>query len=445
MRRKFPLTDDMKALGKIFQSKGYRLYVVGGAVRDHVLGLENDDCDFTTDALPQEVMALFPHHVIPTGLQHGTVTVRFHRQSFEVTTFRSEGEYSDSRHPDSVTFVRSLESDLERRDFTINALCADCTDGHIVDMHDGLGDLKRRIVKAIGDAEERFHEDALRMLRACRFASRLDFNIEEKTFEAMKRNAPSIVKVSSERIREELFKTLMSDHPARGIELMRQCGILHFILPELEECVGVEQKGMHTLDVYNHQLATLQACARHGYPLPVRVACLLHDIGKPACREQKDDGYTFHGHDRAGSQIADGIMARLKCSNAEREKVTLLVREHMFNYTPEWSDGAVRRFINRVGKDNLEDLYRVRIADMEAISDHADPSLLFELEERVEKILEAKEPLSLKDLAIDGNDLIALGVPRGKEIGRILSMLLEKVLEDPSLNTREKLIGLAQS
>ena len=446
MRERCPLSGNIRALSEVFASRGYSLYLVGGAVRDYLLSLPNDDYDFATDARPQEVMDLFPHHVIPTGLQHGTVTVRFRKSSYEITTFRSESSYSDSRHPDSVTFVRSLESDLERRDFTINALAVDCRDGRIIDMHDGRGDLKRKLVRAIGRPDERFSEDALRMLRACRFAAKLGFTVETETFNAMCRLSGNIVKVSGERIREELFRIICSPHPAAGIELMRRSGLLHWILPELEACHGVEQMGLHHMDVYHHQLAALEVAREHSYPPEVRLAALLHDIGKPECRTVAPDGgsCTFYGHDRLSGEKTDVIMRRLKCSNAEREKVVLLVREHMFNYTSQWSDGAVRRFVSRVGKDNITDLIRLRIADAQSISSKPVLDPLWELEERVRKILEEKEPLGIRDLAIGGRELMALGVPQGPQLGRVLNQLLDLVLEDAALNTKENLRQKAQ-
>ena len=447
MRKTFPLNKDIKELGKIFHDHGYRLYLVGGAVRDWLIGIGNDDYDFTSDATPEEVMALFPHHTIPTGLKHGTVTVRFRKTSYEVTTFRSEGAYSDSRHPDSVTFVKSLESDLERRDFTINAFAADCTDGRIVDLHDGYRDLKRHLVRAIGRPEERFEEDALRMLRSCRFASRLDFDIEEATFEAMKKLCANIVKVSAERIRQELFKIIEGPHPVKGIELMRTSGLLHYILPELEECAGVEQLGFHQLDVYQHLLASLDSAARHDFPLPVRLAALFHDIAKPQCRREREDGdgYTFYGHDKEGGKIAFEIMSRLKCSNEERDTVALLVREHMFSCDDIQSEGAVRRFINRVGRNHLDWLFELRICDAEAIERRPRLDALWALEERVQRELERKAPLSVKDLAVNGNDLMQAGIERGPELGKTLNRLLEAVLDDASLNTKERLMDLVTS
>ena len=449
VKKEYSLDDNTGALGKIFSSHGWQLYLVGGAVRDYILGIPNDDYDYATDASPEEVMAMFPHHCIPTGLQHGTVTVRFRKQSYEVTTFRSEGDYSDGRHPDSVEFVRSLESDLERRDFTINAFAASCTDGHIIDMHGGYEDLENHTIRAIGNPHERFGEDALRMIRACRFASKLDFSIEDETFNAIKEKAGTILKVSQERIKEELFKIIGGPHPVKGIELMRKTGLLHYILPELERCTGVEQAGFHTLDVYAHTLRALDYAAKKGFGLYVRLAVLFHDIAKPECRrESSGEGrrYTFFGHDRAGAAMSEEIMKRLKCSNKEIETVSRLVAEHMFNYSPSWTDGALRRFIRRVGEDSLEMLFEVRQCDQSAI-DNLDPSLdtLSQLKARVKAELEKKNALSIKDLAVGGNDLIALGVKKGPDMGRTLSYLLDAVLEDPSLNEKDKLSRLALS
>ena len=456
VKKEYSLDDNTMALGKIFSSHGWQLYLVGGAVRDYILGIPNDDYDYATDASPDEVMAMFPHHCIPTGLQHGTVTVRFRKQSYEVTTFRSEGDYSDGRHPDSVKFVRSLESDLERRDFTINAFAASCTDGHIIDMHGGYDDLKNHTIRAIGNPHERFGEDALRMIRACRFASKLDFSIEDETFNAIKEKAGTILKVSQERIKEELFKIIGGPHPVKGIELMRKTGLLHYILPELERCIGVEQAGFHTLDVYSHTLRALDHAAKKGFDLYVRLAVLFHDIAKPECRRvSSEEGrrYTFFGHDREGAAMSEEIMKRLKCSNKEIETVSHLVAEHMFNYSPSWTDGALRRFIRRVGENSLEMgenslemLFEVRQCDQSAI-DNLDPSLdtLSQLKERIGAELEKKNALSIKDLAVGGNDLIKLGVKKGPVLGRTLSYLLDAVLEDPSLNEKEKLSQMALS
>ena len=442
--KKYPFNEKIKELSKCFASKGYSLYLVGGAVRDFLLKKKNDDYDFTTDALPEEIVALFPGKTIPTGIKHGTVTVLFKGESYEITTFRTEGSYTDSRHPDNVTFVRSLEEDLKRRDFTINAFAADTKDGHIIDLHDGYSDLKNGILRAIGDAKERFKEDALRMLRACRFAAKLNFTIEKSTFNAICDRASSIKKVSAERIKDELFSILSSSHPAKGIDLMRESKLLSYIIPELEWGIGCEQLGFHDKDVYTHILLTVQAAADASFPLSVRLAALFHDIAKPLCRAGNEEvGYTFYNHDTEGERLTREILLRLKCSNEEINHTALLVREHMFNYTPNWSDSAVRRFILRVGVNNIKDLFLLRLADMKAISGRMDFTSLEELDSRIRVELEKQNALSVKDLLINGNDLLSMGL-KGPIIGETLNYLLDNVIEDPSLNERSKLIELAK-
>lgn len=442
--KKYPVPKAIRELSKRFREGGYSLYLVGGAVRDYLLGTANHDYDFTTDALPEEVISLFEGHTIPTGLKHGTVTVRFKGEGYEVTTFRTESGYSDSRHPDKVEFVRSLSEDLRRRDFTINAFAVNTEDGDIIDLHEGYKDLKSRTIRAIGNPEERFHEDALRMLRACRFAAKLDFQIEPLTLEAIRDNSPSITNVSAERVREELVRTLMSAHPAKGLELMRVSGLMHYILPELEECYGVEQPGFHDKDVYHHILATVQASADEGYGEEVRLAALLHDIAKPECRSYSEERgrYTFFGHEVKGAEAAERIMRRLRFSNEETETVSLLVREHMFAYSPEWNDAAVRRFILRAGIANIKPLFELRMCDRKGTDGVMSFEPLRELDERIRCELDKESALTIKDLAIGGRDMMSIGL-KGPQIGRTLAYLLDNVIEDPQLNSKEKLLALA--
>lgn len=434
-----------KDLGAVFKDAGHSLYMVGGAVRDFLLGKPSDDVDFTTDATPEEVMALFPGKVIPTGIKHGTVTVRYRKESFEVTTFRSEGAYSDSRHPDSVTFVRDLAGDLMRRDFTINAFAADAITGEITDLHGGMADLEAKVIRAIGNPGERFSEDALRMLRACRFAAKLGFSVEEGTLEAIRKLSKNIRAVSAERIREELFKTLASPNPVIGIRLMKETGLLREVLPEVDALSGVSQGGFHTLDVFEHTMAALDEAAKRNSELVVRVAVLLHDIGKPSCMRTDGNRPTFHGHDKAGARMADSVMKRLKCSNDERGMVTLLVGEHMFHYTRDWSDGAVRRFMARVGDEAMPLLLELRRCDEAAIPLlPASERLTDELEERILREREKGSALSLKDLAVTGKDLMELGIPGGPGLGKCLNHLLSKVVEEGKGNTREELLAEAR-
>ena len=436
------LNKNIKELSNIFKIHNFNLYLVGGAIRDYKLGLNNDDYDFATDAKPEEVMSMFPHLSIPTGIKHGTVTVLFKQASYEITTFRTEGDYKDSRHPDTISFTRSLSTDLERRDFTINALAYDVENNKIIDLHQGNEDLEAKLIRAINNPLDRFTEDALRMLRACRFAAKLNFTLEEKTFQAIKELKERILLVSSERIREELFKIIESNNPSYGIKLLYNTGLLEYILPELFVTIGVEQGGVHTQDVFNHSLTTLENAK--DYPFYVKVAALFHDLGKVETKERKPDGsFSYYHHETVGEKITSNILKRLKCSNKEIEVISSLVKNHMFNYDSTWTDAAIRRFIHRVGVENLEYLYQLRRADALAIDPKAELALLEELISRVNKELEEKTFLLKSDLKINGNDLIALGL-KGKAIGQMIEELFCLVIQDPKLNTQESLINLAR-
>ena len=439
----FPVPSTIQRFSSRFKAAGFSLYIVGGAIRDHLLGLDNEDFDFTTDAQPNEVIGLFGH-VIPTGIEHGTVTVIFEKQMFEVTTFRSEGIYHDGRHPSSVTFIRGLEEDLKRRDFTINAFAAECDTGRIIDLNGGMEDLKARTIRAIGIPQKRFEEDALRILRACRIASKLNFSIEGETLKAMKSEKENLKKVSSERIREELFKLVASDHPSVGLQYMHKCSILSTLFPALAKGDGIEQGGMHHQDILQHNIAACQAAADRAFPLSVRLAALFHDIGKSEVIKEADGKNTFYSHESVSARETRAILQYLKASNEQRRLVTHLVGEHMFNYQSEWSDSAVRRFVTRVGLENIPLLFQVRIADQIAIHGEPNTTLIDELQNRIDAILAAKDALSIKDLAIGGKELMKMGM-KGKEIGTTLSYLLETVLDDPKQNNTEHLLTLAKN
>ena len=443
--KRYVFTRDILSLGRKFSDSGHKLYIVGGAVRDFLLGRENHDYDFTTDATPEEVTALFPSSTIPTGIKHGTVTVLYRKEAYEITTFRTEGAYSDGRHPDSVSFVRDLAEDLSRRDFTVNAFAASTEDGTIIDLHGGLDDLKKKTIRAIGEPKDRFDEDALRMLRAVRFAAKLGFEIEEKTFEAVKKDAERITLISKERIREEFFRLIDSPEPARGLELLRTSGLLKYILPELEAAYGFEQLGLHSDDVYHHTLKALEEAKRLGYPLSVKLAVLFHDLGKvEARRGDGESGYTFYGHENISEKIAERTLKTLKCSTEEIRKTCSLVRNHMFAYTPEWSDSAVRRFIIRVRLNDIPELFDVRRSDALSMDPKADFTLLNSFEQRIETEVEKQSAMTLRDLAVNGNDLKNEKIAEGKKLGQVLNYLLDEVIEDPSLNERDKLINLAR-
>ncbi|MGE4455193.1 MAG: CCA tRNA nucleotidyltransferase [Sphaerochaeta sp.] len=442
--QQFPIPPAIGRFAQQFKNAGFSLYIVGGAVRDHLLGIENEDYDFTTDATPEQVMALFKA-VIPTGIEHGTVTVRFEKQSFEVTTFRSEGSYLDGRHPSAVTFITNLEEDLKRRDFTINAFAVDLADATIIDLHRGREDLKARVIRAIGEPRERFDEDGLRILRACRFAAKLNFSIEKHTKEAMKECRNNLKNVSSERIRDELFKLLLSDHPKVALDYLRVCEILPIILPELSNGDQIAQGGMHHEDVLSHAISTCQASVPLSSRLEVRLAALLHDVGKSEVVAEGVERNTFYNHDLVGEKLTRTILRRLKASNDQIQVVSHLVRHHMFNYQSNWSDSAVRRFLTRVGKEYVGMLFCLRIADQIAIHGRADIRLIEELKARIQKILDAEDALCIKDLAVNGNDLMNLGIPKGKQIGKTLEYLLETVLDDPQQNTKEQLLIIAKN
>ncbi|WP_320130819.1 CCA tRNA nucleotidyltransferase [uncultured Sphaerochaeta sp.] len=439
----FPVSSSIKRFSSRFKDAGFSLFIVGGAIRDHLLGLQNDDYDFTTDADPQEVISLFPH-VIPTGIDHGTVTVIFENQMFEVTTFRTDGDYVDGRHPSSVTFIRNLEEDLKRRDFTINAFAVDCSNGNIIDKHEGTKDLKNKMIRAIGDPHLRFSEDALRILRGCRLASKLNFSIERQTLVAMGELKDNLTFVSKERIREEFFKMIGSGQPSIGLSYMRETRILEVLFPVLAQGNGIEQKGMHHEDILSHNISACQAAADMGFTLEVRLAALFHDIGKSLTIVEKDGGYTFYQHELVGERETKKILSSLKASNEQIKTVSHLVREHMFNYQETWTDSAVRRFINRVGLSYLPLLFQLRFADQKAINGSVDIRMVSELDGRIQGILSEHDALTVKDLAINGNDLILLGIPKGPSIGKILNLLLETVLDDPKQNTKEQLSDIAK-
>jgi poly(A) polymerase/tRNA nucleotidyltransferase (CCA-adding enzyme) len=437
----FTISPPIKQFASHFVEAGFSIFIVGGAVRDYFLHRPTNDFDFATDALPTQVMRLF-RTVIPTGIKHGTVTVLFKGNSYEVTTFRTDGTYGDHRHPEKVVFVRSLQDDLQRRDFTINALAANASTGEVIDMHGGLDDIALKTIRAIGEPPKRFEEDALRILRACRFAAQLGFSIHPRTMEAMRMLSKNLIMVSGERVHAELFKILESEKPSVGLLAMYDCGALEVLLPELAAGNGVQQKGAHMYDVMLHGLYSCDAAPR-SKPL-VRLAALLHDIGKVPTRTIQADGdVTFYHHEAHSKRMAGNILQRLKCSNEEKSVVLNLIGNHMFHYTPDWTDGAVRRFVNRVGLDSIDDLFALRLADQAAIHGFVAPGNLIEFEKRIKRVLDAGAALSYKDLAIDGNDLAELGIPKGPEMGLVLNELLNTVLDDPTENEPGKLKTIA--
>ncbi len=434
----------LKNFSEAFLRQGFQCYLVGGAIRDMLLGRRLTDFDIATDALPDEVQRLF-RRVIPTGIKHGTVTVLFQGTRFEVTTFRIDREYLDGRRPDSVVFTPSIEEDLKRRDFTINAMAYDLAGRRLLDPHGGQEDLRRGVLRAIGLPLERFLEDGLRPVRACRFAAQFGFTIEPETFAAIPQSLETVRKVSSERIREELVRLLAAPEPSIGFRLMQRSGLLALLLPELEAGLGVEQRELHCFDVLEHSLRSCDAAPAGN--LVVRLAALLHDIGKPPTLQRSQSGeLRFHGHEQRSAEMAEELLRRLRFSNDVIHRTCHLVANHMFNYTEQWSDSAVRRLVARVGEENLPDLLALRRADQIGTCGDASPSLsLAAFEKRLEQVLAASHALSLKDLAVNGEAIMsALGLPPGPQIGTILAQLLDSVLADPSLNERDKLLEIAR-
>ncbi|HTZ50668.1 MAG TPA: HD domain-containing protein [Spirochaetia bacterium] len=434
-----------REFARVFQAAGFQCHLVGGAVRDILLGRPHTDYDVATDALPSQVVPLF-RRVIPTGIKHGTVTVLFKGTTFEVTTFRTETGYSDGRRPDSVTFAPSIHEDLARRDFTINAIAYDLHADRVEDPHDGRGDLKRRLIRAIGDPAERFHEDGLRPLRACRFAAQLGFEVDPATLAAIPAALDVLARVSAERVRDEILKILESPVPSVGFALMKQSGILSVVLPELLEGDGVAQGPLHCYDVLWHSLYACDAAPADS--LVLRLAALLHDVGKPRTRGTAPDGRpTFHGHEKVSEEMTRAILERLRLPNAVIKDTAHLVAQHMFNYQEEWSDAAVRRLVSRVGEGSIKDLLALRRADQLGMcreNARYFPQGLSDFAHRVDSVLSADRALTISSLAVNGRDVMErLGLPPGPKVGVILQELLQSVLEDPALNNREKLLEIA--
>jgi tRNA nucleotidyltransferase/poly(A) polymerase len=440
----------LKEIAALFAARGREVCLVGGAVRDMFRGRAAQDWDLATDAPPEEVIAIFREarprgKVIPTGIKHGTVTAIYRGRSIEITTYRTETAYSDGRRPDSVRYAAGIEEDLSRRDFSMNAIALRLPGGEAADPFGGQADIKSGLIRCVGNAAERFSEDGLRPLRAVRFAAQLDFDLEKNTLAAIPDSLSVCAKVSPERVRDEIDKIIASPRPARAFLLMEKTGLLKLFLPELASCRGVEQKGLHHFDVLDHSLFACDYAARGGYPPETRLAALLHDIGKPLTRAMDDDGiWTFYRHEAESERIARNILTRLRCPNALIDAVCHLVKQHMFHYTGDWTDAAVRRFIVRVGESNLENLYRLRMADSWAMAQtEPAPECILPLAERVDRVLAQSRALSLKDLAVSGRDLAENGIKPGKTMGIILQELLETVLDDPEQNTREKLLEIA--
>jgi len=449
MAQKSPIPREIISIVETLEKGGFQAYLVGGCVRDLLLGRIPRDWDVTTGATPTQIQSLFPKTVYENI--YGTVAVINEAtedptfRNVEVTPYRLETQYSDRRHPDEVLFSNKLEDDLKRRDFTINAIAVNLSDGaikDIVDMFGGFTDLKDKIIRTVGKPEERFGEDALRMMRAIRLAVELGFHIEKDTLFAIKTSNDHLREVSIERIRDEFSKILLSPSPKQGLEMLHETGLLKHIVPELEISIGVEQGGIHIYDVWEHLLRSLQCAADKSWDLDIRLAALFHDISKPKTRElsRETKEYSFYGHEVVGSRETRKILERMKFSRATIEKVSKLVRWHMFfSDTEQISLSAVRRMIVNVGRENIWDLMNVRICDRIGTGRPKEaPYRLRKYRSMIEEAL--TDPITVSMLKLDGKKVIEIAqIPAGPRIGSILHALLEEVLEDPRLNTEEYL------
>lgn len=440
---KITLPDKAGYILKTLKEAGFEAYVVGGCVRDSLLGKEPSDWDITTSAAPEQVKALFPR-TVDTGIKHGTVTVLAGGEGFEVTTYRIDGKYEDGRHPSKVTFTPNLEEDLLRRDFTINAMAYNDETG-LVDYFGGREDMRIGVIRCVGRPEDRLQEDALRILRAIRFAAQLGYHVDAYTVTAIRRLAPNLKNISVERIQAELVKIMLSPHPdyLRGAYAM---GITKEILPELDRAMETEQYHLHHIySVGEHILRSTKSVEPDKV---LRLTMLLHDIGKPDTLTVDGDGIThFYGHAKVSAEMAEKILRRLKFDNNTIDMVSRLVLYHDYGNDVDPDARAVRRAVNKIGEDVFPLLFPVKYADISAQSDY----MLEEKLERLEKwrqlyaeMTESRECVSLKGLAVTGSDLIAAGMKPGRELGEVLQKLLALVLDDPSFNTREKLLAEAE-
>lgn len=442
------IPKEIKSIIKKLQKEGFEAYIVGGCVRDFLREIAPEDWDVATSARPEEIQKIFPKSFYSN--QFFTVTVQADSQNpklreIEITTYRSESKYTDKRHPDEIKFAKTIQEDLARRDFTVNAMAIDLKSRiskklKIIDLFDGEKDLKDRLIRAVGKAEERFDEDALRMLRAARFSVTLGDNwqIEPKTAEAIKKNSTWLKMISKERIRDEFLKIIISERAARGVELLRELGLLKYIVPELEEGYKITQNKHHIYECYEHSLRSLDYAAKKNFNKHVRLATLLHDVGKPRTKRGQGPAATFYGHEIVGAKMTAQILNRLKFSKRDIEKIVKLVRYHLFYYNvDEVSDSSVRRLVRQTGPENMEELLQVRMADRIGSGvPKAEPYKLRHLKYVIEKV--SRDPISVKMLKVSGNEVMKiLNIPSGSKVGQVLDILMGYVLEDPLKNKKE--------
>ncbi|MDP3990751.1 MAG: HD domain-containing protein [Candidatus Nealsonbacteria bacterium] len=456
------IPKEVKTVVDKLEKSKFQAYIVGGCVRDLLRGITPNDWDVTTNAKPEQIQKLFLHPPKFCGAKlgragsfyenrFGTVTVLTCSQDvslkeIEITTYRLEAKYTDKRHPDEIKFAKTLEQDLARRDFTINAIALESYEAKprkIVDPFLGQEDLKNKVIRAVGQPEDRFSDDALRMLRAVRLASTLDFTIEPKTAAAIKKHSPLLKAISKERIRDEVLKIIMSDKGAEGIDLLRELGLLSYIMPELEEGYQVGQNKHHIYECYEHSLLSLKYACHKKYNKHVRLASLLHDIGKPRTKRGQGQNSTFYGHEVVGAKMTNQLLSRLKFPKKDIDKITNLVRHHLFYYNVgEVTESSVRRLVRQAGPENMEELLQVRMCDRIGSGvPKAEPYKLRHLRYIIEKT--SKDPISVKMLKITGNDIMKeLDISPGPKIGHYLDILLGNVLLNPKKNETNVLFKL---
>lgn len=426
------------------KKNGFKGFLVGGCVRDYMLNKEPKDWDITTNAKPDEIKEVFKKEHLKTLYENdfGTVSVFIKDNVLEITTYRVEGSYVNRRHPDKVKWTEKIEDDLKRRDFTINAMALDVLNGtNLIDLFQGEKDLKARVIRTVSDPDKRFNEDALRMIRAIRFACVLDFTISKETYESIKKNKELIKEISNERIRDEFVKIIMSNHAKQGILLLKETGLLKYIIPELELGYSCAQNKHHIYDVFTHNLESLAYAVKRNFNLHVRLSALLHDVGKPITKRGEGDHATFYNHELVGANMTLKILKRLKFAKKDIDKVVNLVKYHLFYYNvDEVTESSVRRLVKNVGLENMNDLLELRMCDrIGSGCPKAEPYKLRHLRYLIEKV--SKDPISVKMLKVDGKDIMeSLEMKPSKKVGQILDILLAKVLEDPKRNEAEYLM-----
>jgi len=438
MIKKIP-TEIRKVIETLTKAN-FEAYLVGGCVRDLILERQPKDWDVATNANPKQLVKLFPHSFCDNNF--GTVDVLTGSKDpslrgVEITPYRVDGVYEDKRHPREVKFTKHLKEDLARRDFTINAMAMKVEEKEtpLIDLFQGQEDLKKKIIRAVGEPNQRFNEDALRMMRAIRFATTLDFTIDPSTQEAIKKHAADLQAISEERVRDELTKIIENSRAAEGIELLRIVGLLSFIIPELDKSYGVAQNKHHIYDVYEHSIRALRYAAAQDFSFTIRLASLLHDIGKPATKEGEGEDATFYNHEVVGAKMAEKILSRLRFSRQETKRIVRLVRYHLFYYNvDEVGEASVRKLVRRVGRENMGDLIKVRMADRIGSGvPKAKPYKLRHLEYMIERV--SRDPLTVSCLAVSGQEVMdLLKIKPSPKVGQVLSILLDQAINNPEKN-----------